>query len=382
MERKLLEEAGRHYPCHGRSNRCCRTEGNSNEHDINISGKWRDTHDDSQRAWQAVVERFVDREPSSSSPSILLQRLEEGIGQITKPGESPQRRVGDGLSVEQVGKQREEMASRLRRELEDIEFRLNQGLERCDQFWEGNPLLRCRHGQWRTIFLNRRRLEAPLEVYSRALKQNKTTTHIAFFDFDSDDDHRWIADTIRDLLWVTWISVPDPNLLPAIDRTTPLFVSDHKVTYGSDIQTFLENDPQLAHSQDTFIFQNWNTLAVSFMGPTSGNLILRLRHRSNPHNRNVTVRGTSFQLSLSPFLTVDDITLHASPSKSDKLSFERGIRNNLIIQVRGGSQYALYDIWLLDETGNRYNAASQSSESVFVSRCVDNDRSIAAVDPQ
>jgi hypothetical protein len=122
-------------------------KANSNEHDINISGKWRDTRGDTQRAWQAVMERFVDREPSSSSPSIPLQRLEEGIGQITKPGEPPQPRVGDGLSVEQVGKQREEMASRLRRELEDIEFRLIGGLERCGQFWVDEGILRCRHSR-------------------------------------------------------------------------------------------------------------------------------------------------------------------------------------------------------------------------------------------
>jgi hypothetical protein len=235
------------------------------------------------------------------------------------------------------------MASRLMRELEDIKERI-QGLEHCGQFWVDETLLECRHSQSKTLLLHKSHLTAPLEVYSRALKQNKTATYIDFYQFDSDDDRRWIADTIRDLPWVTSIRVPDRQLLPAIARTTPLFIYDEN---GPGIKPFLENDPQLAHSQATFFFVTEDTIAVSFVGPTSGNLILRLTHRSIEGSTNLTVTGTSFQLSLSSSLTVDHITLHAAPLDSDKPSFEPGIRNIMIIEVMGW--YSVYDMRLLDQ---------------------------------
>jgi len=124
----------------------------------------------------------------------------------------------------------------------------------------------------------------------------------------------------------------------------------------------------LAHSQGTFFFVTVGAIAVSFVGPTSGNLMLRLRHRSRIDSTDLTVTGTPFQLSLSSSLTVDDITLHASPSESDKPSFEPGVRSNLIINTTGS--YSVYDIQLLDQKGYRYDAASQSSEGVSTARCV------------
>ena len=329
---------------------------------------WKDMHDDIQQAWQDLVERFMEHETSSSSPSMPLQSLEHGLGKITKP-----TRLGfdDDLSIELLQKQREQIASRLRRELEDVEFRLTQGLDHCDQFQVDEQLLRCRHSQKKTLILHKPRLEPPLEAYSRALKQNKAPTYIVFFNFDSDDHCRWIANTIRDLLWVTSIWVLGRDLLPAIDRSIPLFIDDVR---DPDIKTFLENDSQLAHSQGTFVFITRDAIAVSFVGPTSGHLVLRLKHRSIRESTSLKITGTSLQLSISSSLTIDDITLHATPSESDKPSFEPGIRNNLIIQVMRQS-YSIDDIQLLDQNENCYDPASQNpegdaaSEGVSAPRC-------------
>ena len=82
----------------------------------------------------------------------------------------------------------------------------------------------------------------------------------------------------------------------------------------------------------------------------------------------LTITGTSFQFSLSSSLTVDDVTLHASPPDSDKLSFERSIRNNVIIQVI--NLHSVYHIRLLDQRGDPYDATSQSPEGVSAARCV------------
>ena len=358
-----------------------KTTANSPEFDV--SWKWQNAREDIQVEWHHVVQRFLEHETSSSSPSMTLQGLEERLREITEPDWWWPH---DGVSRERLKRQCEEMATRLTRELDDIKFRLKQGLEHCDQIWVDEELLECRHSRSTTLILRKSFLAAPLEVYSRALKENQNTANIKFSHFDSDD-YQWIADTIRDSLWVTSICVPDRKLLPAIDRTTPLFVYDK---YDLDIKSFLENDSHLAESHDTFVFITTGIIAVSFMGPTYGHLILRLTHRSDStsDSTDLTVMGTSFQLSISSSLTIDDITLHASPPESDKPpsptvdnitlqdsppesdkpSFQRGVRNNLLIQT--DILYSVYDVQLLDQRGNRYDAASQSHEGVIVVRCV------------
>ena len=61
---------------------------------------------------------------------------------------------------------------------------------RRSQFSTECVCIGCKHTQSKTLFLLRLRLEASLEVYSRALKQNTTTTYIIYRWSDSDDDRR------------------------------------------------------------------------------------------------------------------------------------------------------------------------------------------------
>jgi hypothetical protein len=102
---------------------------------------------------------------------------------------------------------------------------------------------------------------------------------------------------------------------------------------GSDIETFLDNDPQLAHSRDTLMFfsnpaQSTKRIAISFVGPTSGNLRLRLTHHCNHSDATLTIKRTSFQLPVPSSFIVDDVTLHASPSKPGQLSYQSGGLNS------------------------------------------------------
>ena len=125
-----------------------KTTATSNE--FNVSGKWQNTHEIVHRAWQAVMQRFMEGDTSSSMP---LRRLDEDLREITEPG---WWWPNDGVSRERFKRQREEMASRLRRELEDIEYRLNQGLDHCDQFWVDEwQLLKCRHSRSKTLILQK-----------------------------------------------------------------------------------------------------------------------------------------------------------------------------------------------------------------------------------
>ena len=102
---------------------------------------------------------------------------------------------------------------------------------------------------------------------------------------------------------------------------------------------------------------------VSFVAPTSGqSLILRLKHSGKEDGPLEVTLGSSV-IRLNPSskssLTIDDITLHSiqnqrSPSESDHLSFEPGIRNDIVIWFRETfltHGHLLHDIELLDEDG-------------------------------
>ena len=102
---------------------------------------------------------------------------------------------------------------------------------------------------------------------------------------------------------------------------------------------------------------------ISFVAPTSGQcLILRIKHSGKEENLfEVTLGSTIIHLnplSKSSF-TIDDITLYpnTSPSEFDRLSFEPGIRNEIVIQFRGTVEehgHVLHDVELLDEDGREY----------------------------
>ena len=348
-----------------------KTKANAGASEVR-SRKWHGGHFDIRYHWQSVVERFVESSTPSPLFSMPSSRLEGDVREIV--GHNTPFWWTYNLNAAQqrrVRKHLEEMASRLEKELEDVEFRLNQGLERCDEFRDDPKLFQCRHARSKWLILNQTFLKTPFEAYSRALKQNSSFTYIIFDKFQSEDEYQAIADTIRDTPWVTSIWVEDRRCLPDIQRDTPLFVHDD---HGSaDLKTFLENDPRLARSRDTFtFFSDLFTFAISFVGPTSTSLI-RITHRSTDPDATLTVKEASLHFTVPSLLTVDDITLHASPSESDKSSFQpdsTGTRRNLIIQVTANvHSYFIHDIRLLDEAENGYDLAS-GEVSAEAPRCV------------
>jgi hypothetical protein len=100
---------------------------------------------------------------------------------------------------------------------------------------------------------------------------------------------------------------------------------------------------------------------ISFVAPTSGqSLTLRLKHSGREDGPlEVTLKSTIILLNPSSksSLTIDDITLYPipGPSESDHLSFEPGIRNDIVVKFRGPNDkshgHVLHDIELLDEAG-------------------------------
>jgi hypothetical protein len=320
-----------------------------------LQAKLKDVYSDVQSTWQAVIRRIVDSDnptpfpPSKSICSRFSHDIQAHARRIENRSHSP-------AHLEQEQRQHHVMVSRLKRELMDVEYRIAQGLDCCDQFWDDQKILECRHPWSKFLFLSPIDLRAPHDVYSRALKANNGIIHIRFI-CHSDEHYAWFADVIRALPSVTSIDVRDLQRLRLTQPSTPLFLDDG----SQSIENFLDNDPLLADSRYTRVimkhargYSYW-IIAVSFIGPSFSHLILRITHRSHQPNTSlsITVRGTSFTLNIPTILRTDDITLSPFGSSSSELYFERRTRNTLIIRASSYS-YEPQDVQLFAQNGSLY----------------------------
>jgi hypothetical protein len=238
------------------------------------------------------------------------------------------------------------------------------------------------------LFLDMYAIVEPLrlEAYTRALRPRNQIVFVNFYNVDSDRNYALVAELIRDCPSVTSIRVSESHRLPAIQRDTPLFINDSNGSHK--IEAFLhDNQSQLARTRHTHVFidtgdtypttypamlelSRGSKIAVSFFGPPSGNLILKLTHSSAPATLKLTPSSASTTLNLQDShrlhtfeypvpssLTSLDITLFPSPS--DHPSFVPNARNSLIIEVTEGGWwcYVIHDIRLQDEARNDYGAA-------------------------
>ena len=272
----------------------------------------------------------------------------------------------------------DEIRQRMEKEIEDTKFRLKRGsdLGRFDQFWDDSSLFGCRYSRSKWVFLTQFLSNTPLEILSHALKGNKNIIHINFSDMNSDFD---VDHFLCDLPWVTSISFRPQSTLSSIHHDLLLFIKSANLK--NDLITFAK---EIRHKLDlfsTYIFTdagvsdmmflderlcNNARVLISFVAPTSGqSLILRLKHSGEENGPlEVTLGPTIIQFNPSSksSLKIDDISLYStiqvpSPSGSDCLSFEPGIRNDVVIQFRGTVKrhgHYLHDIELLDEAGLEY----------------------------
>jgi hypothetical protein len=217
--------------------------------------------------------------------------------------------------------------------------------------------------------------------------------HVIFVTLYHDDvyfeDNALVAELIRNLpSSVTSIHVPNSHRLPqaAIQRDPgpPLFINDY---HGSNkIETFLyDNQSQLERTRRTHVFietvagyfrpsinpaqasielSPGSKIALSFFGPSSGNLVLILTHSSLDATATLILRESHgshwhpFEYTVPSSLTFTTKTITLSPTNHP--SFVPNTRNNLIIEVAQGIPrgYVVQDIRLHDEVGNDYNAVS------------------------
>ena len=307
---------------------------------------------------------------------ILDQQWTNSISQLIEGVEIPNPTSLSELVEKMKGLNRiddldEETRLRMEMEIEDTAFRFKRGsdLGQFDQFWDDYTLFDCRYSRSKWLDLKQHLIQsAPLEIYLHALKQNKNIIHVSFSPYGSDSDIDWF---MSHLPWVTSIS-QEGYSLPAIHRDL-LFIkttNNDLITFAKEIRltgklpvddfsTYIFTDAGNFDSYSNGLGNNARVL-ISFFGPASGeSLILRLKHSGKQDGPlEVSLGSTIIQLNPSSrlSLTIDDITLYPTPgpSESDHLSFEPGIRNDIVIQFREtveGHDHLLHDIDLLDEAG-------------------------------
>ena len=270
----------------------------------------------------------------------------------------------------------DEIRLRMEEEVKDTEFRLKLGSEsNFDQFWDDDNLFKCRYSRSKWLYLSQDSAShsAPLEIYLRALYGNRNIIHFTFSDFDPASGFQA---TIRDLPWVTSISFALQPTPPIIHRDL-LFIK----STNNDLKTFAENirlksklDPDSryiftdAEGPDLYSgkLENNAKVLISFVAPTSGQLILRLKHSGSEDGTLEAALGlTKIQLNPSSesSLTIDDITLYPiQVPTSNHLLFTPGIQNDIEIQFKGIKYgHFLHDIELLDAAA----LEDQSNRPIF-----------------
>jgi hypothetical protein len=330
--------------------------------------KWRSTHKEIRKAWQALAEK-----PTPSFPPMHPSHLKHLHTEYQKSA----RDVEAIIRWSQLTAAQSERLAQQSATMSQSIIELKEAV-----FWmdDTSGLIEYRLSRSKWLNLHMRHVTRPFEVYTHALRAMSDVIFVRFDGVDSDKDYARVAESIRNLPSVTSICVPHSRQLPAIQRDTPLFIDNN----GSNkIETFLrDNQSQLARTRRTHVFidtgdyypciyparleiRRGSKIAVSFFGPSSGNLILKLTHSSLSRNDSVTLileesHGPTsiFRYPVPSSLTVTTITLF--PSSSDRPSFVPNTRNNLIIHVALGSSldYMVQDIRLHDEAGNDYNPAS------------------------
>jgi len=308
-----------------------------------LENEWRKAEEEIRDHWQKLVE--------NTKHSFSLVDLPYNLKSVTEI-------IEEHSSVNETQRDRllrhhDEMQCRLHRELEDIKFRLTEdGLENCDKFWSYSSIVPLKHSRTKWLGLKIDSDAENLEVYSRALIENKNAIFI-FFEFTmkpSAQQNNWIENVIktrgmRSIYVYVWRESSQ-----SFDAESPIRNG------GPPIVIHPAGCPKISESQSLLCLDNNSTIKISFKGPSSGNLTLSLTHRSRVSGTTLTMKVAQtldtleLPIPSESSLTLDDITLYPRPSGWP--SFEPNEENHMTIRVNSRlCDYFIQDIKLLDEKG-------------------------------
>ena len=111
-----------------------------------------EVHDESRDAWQSVIELMVDT-PTPSASSTPGYRFNEDVQELEHASQQIESDM-EQVEKEQNRRWHTEMTCQLKKELADVEFRMAQGLDRCDQFFQDDLLGEWRHSRSKLLTLD------------------------------------------------------------------------------------------------------------------------------------------------------------------------------------------------------------------------------------
>ena len=307
-------------------------------------------------AWEDVLEQYVGSAGSQSLPSPSLP---SSFAALDFWGSSYHWRFKlRNQTINRCQKREKEMEMRLRKEAEDVEMRLERGLELSDQFKSDIESVGIRHApsKWRVVLGDHRVLDL--------LSPSTEVMHIDCLLMGPQDDADLVFKRIRSMPLITSIHLVTRNERLAVMTCPPIADNDHLLSITGDIVQSPEVKRVLArnksHSKQAVIslsggmfpefrrsgryalqYFSGELAKISFFGPASGIILLRLVHYSDDPNTTVTIvqRKLTFSLLVPQrSWAIDDITLHGIPDE----------RNELILWINTSSDYFVRDIQVSD----------------------------------
>ena len=338
-------------------------------------------------AWKQLLAPTPRRGSSSQYPTICLnERLDKTDFPFTydwKAYSTYQEMGGDERS--RCNQRIEKMKSRLRREVEGIEDRLQGGFKRCRGFRSSQQLAELTYSdsKWTRINPSLSRIDAQL----RALKSRQNVILIQIDGrYTCTDNVMPLFAAIRSKTSCTSISwwrgaIPDKVKLPPNVLTVNLSGSPF-VLSGAQRDTLEQN--QLQSHRTTIEVDGWfgrgralsfvRSFTLRFFGPPSEHLTLRLVHRSSaPGNYFIVNKDESYKhpTPCSDMLVLEDIKIWNGTQQNlspelQVLTFVPGSRNTVRFDVFTSlGHYALRDIELLGQDGLPYQPTDSVREGEY-----------------
>jgi hypothetical protein len=261
----------------------------------------------------------------------------------------------------------QKMKSRLRREVEGVEERLEHGLERCREFRHSQQLVEVTHSdsKWARFLPWQGEFDGMLH----ALESRQNVIDIEIHSNYQDDQVARIFATrmMTSCTSIQWIgTIPDSVQIPP----NILSISYAKLSEAQE-DTLKQNQLQSQRTTIEFIgilkgrvLRYVRSFTLRFFGPLSDYLTLRLIHCSSAPENYFMVNGGKFPIPHSNILVVEEFKIwNSSLPKSSELTFTPGSRNTLQFSFTDpGLHYALRDIELLDKDRLPYQPANGRNE--------------------
>ena len=348
--------------------------GKKGADETRLKDAWTNLASNNRDAWESLIKNIESTAIASPPPlSPRYDRLKKALDRYREDLEyRMQERDVDEPARRRCRERIQKREIRLESEVQDVDERLANGLEHCNQFNSDKDLVDLTHSdsKWLSINISR-------DGAIRALSRNKHVIFVDVYSASSRDISQFIA-AIRNTTSctsITWEGDPIPasiELPPNILSFSPTWMlsSEQKDTLvlnqsQLDKRTTIEFSGIYVTDRGLTPFSSGGSFTLRFFGPSSDYLTLRLIHRSTRAEQFLQVESQAFRhpIPQSESFMLEDIRIMPQDATSSSgLTFEPGTRNTLAFTCSYWEYFR--DIELLDKDGFPYRSADAAQMEV------------------